>query len=85
MKIFYQSIIEIHFRDGYPIEVVNNNDRTVKAKPLELFIYLNELGMINGIGRVDMVENRFIGIKSRGIYESPGATILCVQARELKE
>ena len=39
-------------------------------------MYLNKLGSENGIGRVDMVENRFIGIKSRGIYESPGAAIL---------
>ncbi len=68
--------IEIHFKDGLPIKVVNLEDGTVKEKPLELFQYLNKLGSENGIGRVDMVENRFIGIKSRGIYENPGATIL---------
>ncbi|HEX9901741.1 MAG TPA: argininosuccinate synthase [Acidobacteriota bacterium] len=68
--------IEVHFKDGLPIKVVNQNDGTLKEKPLELFTYLNQLGGQNGIGRVDMVENRFIGIKSRGIYETPGGTIL---------
>ena len=43
---------------------------------LELFEYLNSLGRENGIGRLDMVENRFVGIKSRGVYETPGGTIL---------
>jgi len=68
--------IEIHFKDGIPIKVVNKKDNVVKEDSLELFMYLNELGSINGIGVVDMVENRFVGVKSRGIYETPGATIL---------
>nr|MBC8444165.1 argininosuccinate synthase [Candidatus Woesearchaeota archaeon] len=68
--------IEIHFKDGIPIKVINKEDKTVKTESLELFTYLNELGSINGVGVIDMVENRFVGIKSRGIYESPGATIL---------
>ena len=68
--------IEIHFKDGTPIKVVNKEDGTVKTKPLDLFTYLNKLGAENGIGRIDMVENRFVGIKSRGVYETPGATIL---------
>ncbi|MBW2967680.1 argininosuccinate synthase [Candidatus Woesearchaeota archaeon] len=68
--------IDIHFKDGIPTKVINLDDSTTKEKPLELFTYLNELGCENGIGVVDMVENRFIGIKSRGIYESPGMTIL---------
>ena len=79
-----ETIIEIHFKDGYPIQVVNKNNGNVKTKPLELFMYLNELGSKNGIGRVDMVENRFIGIKSRGIYEAPGATILWLAHRDLE-
>jgi len=79
-----ETIIEIHFNDGYPIQVVNKNNGNVKTKPLELFMYLNELGSKNGIGRVDMVENRFIGIKSRGIYEAPGATILWLAHRDLE-
>lgn len=44
--------------------------------PLELFLYLNQIGGQHGVGRVDVVENRFVGMKSRGIYESPGAEIL---------
>jgi len=68
--------IEIHFQDGIPVRVVNQDDGTVRSRPLELFGYLNRLGSANGIGRVDMVENRFIGIKSRGVYETPAGTIL---------
>jgi argininosuccinate synthase len=68
--------IEIHFKDGIPVKVVNGEDGTVKEKPLELFEYLNRLARENGIGRVDIVENRFVGIKSRGVYETPGGTIL---------
>ncbi len=79
-----ETIIEIRFKNGDPIQVVNRNDGTIKAKPLELFMYLNELGSENGIGRVDMVENRFIGIKSRGIYEAPGATILWLAHRDIE-
>jgi len=79
-----ETIIEIHFKDGDPTQVVNKNNGTIKAKPLELFMYLNELGSENGIGRVDMVENRFIGIKSRGIYEAPGATILWLAHRDIE-
>jgi argininosuccinate synthase len=79
-----ETIIEIHFEDGDPTKVINNNNGTIKAKPLELFVYLNELGSENGIGRVDMVENRYIGIKSRGIYEAPGATILWLAHRDIE-
>lgn len=68
--------IEIHFKDGLPVKVINKDDGTIKTKPLELFIYLNSLGAKNGIGRIDIVENRFVGIKSRGVYETPGGTIL---------
>lgn len=68
--------LEIHFINGIPVKVVNRDDGTVKTKPLELFSYLNKMGSENGIGIVDMVENRYVGIKSRGVYETPGATIL---------
>lgn len=68
--------LAIHFKDGIPIKVENLDDGTVKEDPLELFQYLNKLGGENGIGRIDIVENRFVGIKSRGVYETPGATIL---------
>ncbi|MCP3944090.1 MAG: argininosuccinate synthase [Desulfobacteraceae bacterium] len=68
--------IIIKFKDGIPIKVTNLEDNTQKTDPLELFEYLNKLGQENGIGRLDMVENRFVGIKSRGVYETPGGTIL---------
>ncbi|KAI9016020.1 argininosuccinate synthase [Hyaloraphidium curvatum] len=68
--------IEIVFKDGVPIEVKNLEDGTVKTDALELFLYLNQLGRKHGIGRIDIVENRFIGVKSRGCYETPGGTIL---------
>ncbi len=70
--------IAMTFQDGVPVKVVNLDDGTEKTKPLELFQYLNELGSTHGIGRLDMVENRFVGIKSRGIYETPGGEILHV-------
>ncbi|UCF80642.1 MAG: argininosuccinate synthase [Acidobacteriota bacterium] len=79
-----ETVLEIHFRDGTPVKVVNRNTGTVKTKPLDLFLYLNALGSRNGVGRVDMVENRFVGIKSRGIYETPGATILWHAHRDLE-
>ena len=68
--------LSIEFKDGIAVKVTNENDGTVVTEPLELFIYLNKTGGENGIGRLDMVENRFVGIKSRGVYETPGATIL---------
>jgi len=68
--------IAITFKNGIPVKVENTDTGESKTKPLELFIMLNELGSSNGIGRLDMVENRFVGIKSRGIYETPGGTIL---------
>jgi argininosuccinate synthase len=64
------------FKDGTPVSVKNENDGKVVTDPLEMILYLNKMGHDNGIGRVDMVENRFIGIKSRGVYETPGCTIL---------
>ena len=79
-----ETVIEIHFADGVPVAVVNVEDGTTKTNPLEMFLYLNGLGSRNGIGRVDMVENRFIGIKSRGVYETPGATILWAAHRDLE-
>ncbi len=68
--------ISIQFKDGVPVKVVNTDAKVIKTHPLELFEYLNELGAENGIGLLDMVENRYVGIKSRGVYETPGAEIL---------
>jgi argininosuccinate synthase len=76
--------LEIHFKDGIPVKVMNKEDMTMKTDPLELFTYLNKLGGENGIGVVDMVENRFVGIKSRGIYETPGATILRIAHMDIE-
>jgi argininosuccinate synthase len=79
-----ETIIEVHFKDGYPVKVVNKNNGSEVSEPLELYSYVNKLGSENGIGRLDMVENRYIGIKSRGIYESPGATILWTAHEDLE-
>jgi len=68
--------IEIHFKDGISVKVVNKEENIAKTSPLELFNYLNKIGGKNGIGLLDMVENRFVGIKSRGVYETPGGTVL---------
>lgn len=68
--------LEIHWKDGIPVKVVNTDDGIVKESPLELFDYLNKIGGANGIGLLDMVENRFVGIKSRGVYETPAGDIL---------
>jgi len=79
-----ETFIEIHFKDGIPTKVVDTTHRVEKTKPFELFTYLNKLGSENGIGRVDIVENRFVGIKSRGVYESPGMTILRVAHMDIE-
>jgi argininosuccinate synthase len=68
--------LEIHFKDGIPIKVCNKEDNAEFSEPLGLFNYLNIVGGQNGVGLLDMVENRFVGIKSRGVYETPGGTIL---------
>lgn len=68
--------LEIHFKDGIPVKVVNKEAGESITDPLKLFTYLNKVGGENGIGLLDMVENRFVGIKSRGVYETPAGTIL---------
>jgi len=78
------TVVELQFRNGLPRKLVNQNDGSEITDPLDLFIALNRLAGENGIGRVDMVENRYIGIKSRGIYETPGATILWAAHRDLE-
>ncbi|MCK4902378.1 MAG: argininosuccinate synthase, partial [Thermoplasmatales archaeon] len=66
----------IEFEKGIPKKVTNLTEDIQVEGSLELFLYLNELASINGIGRTDIVENRFVGIKSRGVYETPAGTIL---------
>jgi len=71
-----ETFLQIHFQDGIPIKVVDEIRGIEKKDPYSLFQFLNQAGAENGIGRVDLVENRYVGIKSRGVYESPGITIL---------
>ncbi len=68
--------IEIEFRSGDPVAI----DGEVLS-PASLLMKLNILGGANGIGRLDLVENRYVGMKSRGVYETPGGTILSIARR----
>ena len=72
-------VIEIEFKQGDPIAV---NGKAMKAH--ELLAELNRLGGKHGIGRLDLVENRFVGMKSRGCYETPGGTILLKAHRAIE-
>ncbi|MBU0504539.1 MAG: argininosuccinate synthase [bacterium] len=76
--------IDIHFKNGEPIKVVDHTNNVTVTEPLELFTYLNKIGGENGIGIVDMVENRFVGVKSRGIYETPAGEILYAAHRDIE-
>ncbi len=71
--------LEIDFEGGEPVSL--NGE---KMDPVSLMLKLNEVGGQYGVGRVDMVENRLVGIKSREVYEAPGATILYAAHRELE-
>ncbi|NWU89631.1 ASSY synthase, partial [Upupa epops] len=59
-----------------PVKVTNTGDGATRHSALELFVYLNDIAGKHGVGRIDIVENRFVGMKSRGIYETPAGTIL---------
>lgn len=72
-------IIEVGFEKGDAISVDGK-----KLSPASLLTKLNELGGANGIGRADIVENRFVGMKSRGVYETPGGTILLAAHRAME-
>jgi len=63
--------VEIEFERGNPVAVDGQ-----RMSPAQLLAHMNRLGGENGIGRVDLVENRYVGMKSRGVYETPGGTIL---------
>jgi argininosuccinate synthase len=71
-----ETLLSLEFKDGVPISVTNENTNTTITDSLEMIQYLNKIGHDNAIGRVDMVENRYVGLKSRGVYETPGCTIL---------
>jgi argininosuccinate synthase len=79
-----ETLVEIEFENGTPVRIKNLEDGTQKTDPLELFEYANHIAGVNGIGRIDLVENRFIGIKSRGIYETPGGFLLWAAHRDLE-
>ncbi|MBW2038928.1 MAG: argininosuccinate synthase [Deltaproteobacteria bacterium] len=70
---------EIDFEDGVPVRI----DAETHS-PAQLLVRLNKLGGTHGIGRVDIVENRYVGMKSRGVYETPGGTILHIAHRALE-
>ncbi|KAI9314980.1 argininosuccinate synthase [Dichotomocladium elegans] len=76
--------ITITFEKGIPVKVVNHNDGTEVTEPVALFTYLNTVARRNGVGRIDIVESRFIGVKSRGCYETPGGTILRTAHKDLE-
>ena len=71
--------VEIGFEEGVPFSV-----NGLPMDPVSLVELLNEIGGRNAIGRIDLVENRFVGIKSRGCYETPGGTLLLTAHRELE-
>ncbi|HFQ80100.1 MAG TPA: argininosuccinate synthase [Desulfobacterales bacterium] len=73
------SYIELEFKQGNPT-AVNGEE----LSPAAMLARLNQLGGENAIGRLDMVENRFVGMKSRGVYETPGGTILRIAHRDLE-
>ena len=71
--------VEIAFEQGYPVSV--NGE---ELEPLPLLEALNEMGAAHGVGRTDLLEDRLVGMKSRGIYETPGGTLLHTALRELE-
>ncbi len=73
------TIVEIAFEKGDPVAIDGK-----KLSPAALLTALNKLGHDNGIGRLDLVENRFVGMKSRGMYETPGGTILLTAHRGIE-
>jgi argininosuccinate synthase len=73
------TVIAVDFAGGDPVAIDG-----VALSPAALLTRLNELGKANGIGRLDLVENRFVGMKSRGVYETPGGTILLAAHRGIE-
>jgi argininosuccinate synthase len=79
--------ITLRFKDARPIALLEHGEEEASTPiedPLELYLRLNELGGRHGVGRIDIVENRFVGIKSRGVYETPAGTILHAALRDLE-
>jgi argininosuccinate synthase len=76
--------VEIEWSKGLPVKVTFPADGRTVTDAVEVFLALNALARKHGVGRIDIVENRFIGVKSRGCYESPAATILRVAHMDLE-
>ena len=74
-----EQILTIDFEEGLPVRL-----DTQEFAPVDLLTELNEIGGRHGIGRVDLVESRFVGMKSRGVYETPGGTILNIAHRAME-
>jgi argininosuccinate synthase len=74
-----EEVVEIGFVEGKPVSVDG-----MPLEPVQIVELLNEIGARNAIGRIDLVENRFVGIKSRGLYETPGGTLITAAHRELE-
>ena len=74
-----EEVVEIGFEQGNPVAINGQS-----LPPVQLVELLNEIGARNGIGRIDILENRFVGMKSRGIYETPGGTLIVTAHRELE-
>ena len=71
--------VEIDFQEGIPVKIDGK-----QMSPFEIVAFLNKAGGENGVGRFDIVENRFVGMKSRGVYETPGCTILHAAHRAME-
>ena len=76
--------IAIEFLKGIPVKVQNISKNEIISGSLKIMNFLNDLASVNGIGRTDIVENRFIGIKSRGVYETPGGAVLIKAHKDLE-
>lgn len=76
--------VHIEFLRGLPVKVTTPADGKSVTDSVDVFLTLNQLARKHGVGRIDIVENRFIGVKSRGCYESPAATILRVAHMDLE-
>uniref|UniRef100_A0A182N639 Argininosuccinate synthase n=1 Tax=Anopheles dirus TaxID=7168 RepID=A0A182N639_9DIPT len=78
------TVAEIVFKSGLPVRVTELVSGRTMEKPLDILAFLNKVGGEHGVGRIDIVENRYIGLKSRGVYETPGVTVLHCAHRDLE-
>lgn len=76
--------IDITFTNGLPVRCTNSSSGNSYEQPLHILQFLNQIGGEHGVGRIDIVENRFVGLKSRGIYETPGCKILFEAHQDLE-